>query len=99
MIIEILDLARDDLAAGFEFYENNAAGISRYFLTHLYQDIESLSTSAGAHRQIHRDFYRALSRKFPFAIYYRLNGDRVLVHAVVDCRRHPSWIARHLRKT
>jgi hypothetical protein len=32
------------------------------------------------------------SKRFPFAIYYTLSNDTVLIHAVVDCRRDPAWL-------
>ena len=42
MRIVILPSARDDLASGFEFYEEQAEGIGSYFLESLFSDLESL---------------------------------------------------------
>jgi len=98
MRLQILDLARDDLIAGFRFYERKEKGLGDYFLINLYSDIESLKVFAGIHRQAYRGFHRALSKRFPFAIYYTIETDIVRVRAVVDCRRRPSWIRRHLKQ-
>ncbi len=96
MTIEILDLARDDLIAGFEFYEEREEGVGSHFLECLYRDLDALKITGGTHRKAHRAFHRALSKVFPFAIYYTLDQDIVRIRAVVDCRRDPLWIEGHL---
>ena len=69
MKIVILPSARDDLADGFQFYENQAAGLGGYFLESLFSDIDSLLLYAGVHRMVFGS-YRLLSKRFPYAIYY-----------------------------
>ena len=96
MKTEILSLAEQDLLDGYHFYEKQEAGLGDYFLKNIYLDIESLEEYAGIHLKPHRSFYRLLSKKFPFAIYYRVENDTAFIQAVVDCRRHPEWIQRHL---
>ena len=98
MKIRILDLARDDLINGYRFYEKQRAGLGSYFLENLHNDIESLRFTGGAHSVIHKQFHRALSKRFPWAIYYTLTGESVYIHAVTDCRRDPDWIENHLNK-
>lgn len=97
MRLEILDLARDDLIEGFRFYETKEKGLGSYFLVNLYADIESLRISGGIHRKVFLDFHRALSKRFPFAIYYTVEEHTVRIRAVVDCRKRPSWIIRHIK--
>lgn len=97
MRIEILDKAEDDLVAGFQFYEAKEIGLGTYFLESLYSDIESLKLYGGVHRRAYRDFHRMLSKRFPFAIFYKTAAGTAYVHAVVDCRRSPAWIRAHLR--
>jgi hypothetical protein len=96
--IEILDLAKEDLLEGFRFYEEMEKGIGDYFLTNLFSDIERLKISRGTHRKTFRGLYRALSKRFPVAIYYTVSDDTVWIRSIVDCRRHPAWIRSHLRK-
>lgn len=96
MNIRILSLAVQDLAAGRDFYEAQQAGLGIYFLDALFSDIDSLLLHAGVHVRCF-DFHRALSRRFPFAIYYRLNGETIEVWRVLDCRQHPAKISAYLR--
>jgi hypothetical protein len=74
MTIEILDLAKRDLLDGFHFYEAQGHGLGAYFLSHIFSDIETLQITAGVHFRAHGDYYRLLSQKFPFAIYYTTSG-------------------------
>jgi hypothetical protein len=94
--IEILDKAEDDLVSGFAFYEAQQRGLGRYFRDCLYFDIEMLRIHGGVHRIVYKNYHRALSKRFPFAIFYTLSGETVFIHAVVDCRRRPAWIHARL---
>ena len=96
MRIQILDLAKRDLIDGYHFYEGREAGLGDHFLDSLYSDIDSLALYGGVHRKAYRNFHWLLSRRFPFAIYYTMEAETVFVRAIVDCRRNPSWIRKHL---
>lgn len=69
MKIFILPSALDDLADGFEFYENQEEQLGEYFLNSLLADIDSLKLYGGIHREIF-GYHRSLAKRFPFAIYY-----------------------------
>lgn len=97
MKLRILDVARDDLIGGAGFYDAQGAGLGDYFLACLYSDIESLKLFGGMHPIAYGRFHRALSSRFPFAIYYTLEEDVVVVRSIVDCRRNPSWIRTHTK--
>ena len=95
MNIEILDLAEEDLLVGFLFYEKQSAGLGDYFLDSLYSDVASLMLHAGYHRKVW-GFFRSLSSRFPFAIYYRMEEGTVYVWRVIDCRQDPERIRNQL---
>lgn len=94
--IRISDEALEDLVEGFWFYEAQEAGLGDYFSSHLRADIEGLKVTAGIHRQAYHDYHRLLSRVFPYAIFYTVDRDEIIVWAVVDCRRNPQWIQERL---
>lgn len=89
MRIELLADAEEDLSRGFEFYERQAPGLGQYFLDSLFADIDSLQLYAGIH-PLHFGYHRNLATRFPYAIYYTVDGDRVRVYAVLDCRQSES---------
>jgi hypothetical protein len=96
MKLRLFSWAHDDLLAGKAFYEKQQAGLGAYFLDTLFSDIESLLIHAGLHAQ-HFGYFRALSIRFPFAIYYRINGEVIEVWRVLDCRRNPRRTQRDLK--
>ncbi len=81
MNIRILDEAEQDLIDGFQFYEAREAGLGDYFLNSPFSDIDSLHLYGGIH-SIHFGYYRLLSKRFPFAVYYKVNDDTVSIWAI-----------------
>jgi len=96
MKIRILESAKQDLLDGYSFYEKQGEGLGEYFINTLFSDIESLRLYAGVHQVIF-GFHRLLSKRFPYAIYYKIEGDEVIVYAVLDCRRDPKKTEKRLK--
>jgi len=99
MKLKILDQAEADLIEGFHFYETQQAGIGKYFLANLYADIESLRLFGGIHLKPYKNYHRLLSKRFPFAVFYKVDDEIVFIHAVLDCRRDPAWLRQRLDRT
>ena len=97
MKIKILASATQDLIDGYWFYEKQAEGLGSYFLDTLFSDVDSLAIYGGIHPKYYDKYHRLLSKRFPFAIYYRVENDIALVHAILDCRRNPAWIRKKLK--
>ncbi|MFA6053211.1 MAG: type II toxin-antitoxin system RelE/ParE family toxin [Methylobacter sp.] len=96
MKIQILRSAQQDLIDGYQFYEKQAEGLGAYFLDTLFSDIDSLIINAGVHSIHFEKYYRLLSKRFPFAVYYRVENQTAQVYAVLDCRKRPAWIRKNL---
>jgi plasmid stabilization system protein ParE len=96
MKVQILPSATEDLKKGRDFYDKQGEGLGQYFLDSLFADIDSLTLYGGIH-SVHWGYHRMLSRRFPYAIYYRLSANIVVVWRVLDCRRHPARTRRALR--
>ena len=92
MKIEILPEARDDLIAGFRFYECHASGLGKYFRESILKDVDALASHGGVHAKVF-GYHRSLTKP----IYYRVEANLVRVRAILDCRRNPSWIRRRVR--
>lgn len=82
---------------GFLFYKEQGVEVGHYFMDSLFSDIDSLVLYAGIHRKID-GYHFMLSRRFPFAIYYKIEDDTIRVRRVLDCRRDPRWIRQALKK-
>ncbi|MCE0522341.1 MAG: hypothetical protein LV480_05460 [Methylacidiphilales bacterium] len=66
-----------------------------YLAAALAADIDSLVLFAGIH-PMEFGFHRALSKRFPFGVYYRMEHAVIRIHAVLDLRRNPAWIRHRL---
>jgi len=93
--IQVLDEAEDDLQDGREFYDRQEPGVGDYFAAALAADIDSLILFAGIH-PTEFGFHRALSKRFPFGVYYLVEEEVIRIYAVLDLRRDPAWIRRRL---
>ena len=95
MEIRLLETAKEDLRAGYWFYEQQSVGLGEYFLDCVQADVRSLQIYGGIHAKA-EGFHRLLAKRFPFAIYYLIDNDRIDVYAILDCRRDPTWIESRL---
>ena len=95
MKVRVIRAAFDDLSEGRKFYDRQQPGIGAYFFDSLFAEIDSLVLYAGIN-PIRFGYHRRLARRFPYAIYYRITGDEVIVFRVLDCRRDPKGIRREL---
>ena len=86
-----------DLERGRRFYERQGVGLGDYFLNSLFSDIDGLLVHAGVHRVVF-GFHRLLSKRFPFAVYYRTSGEIIEVWRILDCRQNPDRVSNALKE-
>ena len=96
MSIKILPSAIEDLYAGRLFYEKQGNELGDYFCDSLFSDIDSLALFAGIHEK-HFGHHRLLAKRFPYAIYYKMDENVAVVRRVLDLRRHPDTIQGELK--
>ncbi len=96
MTVVVLEDAAADIESGRQFYETLEPGVGDYFVEAIFSDLGSLVLFAGIH-PVRFDFHRMLSKRFPFGIYYVVEGETAFVYAVLDMRRNPLWIRSELR--
>lgn len=96
MKLRILGAAIEDLDRARLFYEAQCQGLGSYFLDSIFSDIDSLLLLAGVHRRVF-GYYRMLSKRFPYAIYYKLESQSLaVVWRVLDLRQSPVKHAKAL---
>ena len=97
MKIKLLSSAKNDLAIGRSFYEKQGEGLGEYFFDSLFSDIDSLILYGGIHPKF-SGYYRMLAKRFPYAIYYKLEGNSsVVVWRILDLRSNPTRIKQSLK--
>jgi plasmid stabilization system protein ParE len=97
MRIKLLSSAQEDLYEGRLFYEKQGEGLGEYFFDSLFSDIDSLIFYGGIHQKVF-GYHRMLAKRFPYAIYYRLEEESVVVvWRVLDLRSDPYKIKQALK--
>jgi hypothetical protein len=94
--IRILGSGLSDIEVAKHFYDSGENGVGDYFLETVFSEIESLKLYGGIH-PVRWGFHRQIVRKFPFAVYYKMEGDVVIVFRVLDCRRDPNRLKGELK--
>jgi plasmid stabilization system protein ParE len=87
--------AAADIDEAFLWYEGQREGLGHDFLTAAQKLIDAIADQPLRYPVVRRNTRRALLRRFPYTIYYRLYGDIVVVVACMHGRRSPRrWQSR-----
>ena len=82
-----------------DWYEGRRLGLGAEFREGLDQRIAQIADSPMRFRLVRGETRRAILNRFPYAVYFRLDGNDIVVLAVHG-RQHPSrWQARWSRTT
>ena len=95
MRVEILGSGHRDIVLGGRFYDSQQAGLGNYFASYIYSELESLVVFAGIHVR-YAGYYKMVLKKFPYAVYYKIEDDVVKVWRILSCRRDPEWIDKQI---
>ncbi len=87
--------AAADIEEAFLWYERQRAGLGEEFLAVVQSALDHIVTHPTRHPLIHRDTRRALVHRFPYAIFYRVYEEVVVVVACIHGRRDSiRWKSR-----
>ena len=67
--------AEADIAAAFAWYEEQRLGLGTEFLSEIERCLERIEDYPEGHPVIYRRYRRALTRKFPYKIFYIVEPD------------------------
>ncbi|MBO5905771.1 MAG: type II toxin-antitoxin system RelE/ParE family toxin [Kiritimatiellae bacterium] len=95
MTVKLHEQARLDIKRGVAIYDAQSLGLGSYFQTMVIAAIDSLQFFPALHPVI-RGYRRMLIDKFPFAAYYKIYKDMVVVFSVLDTRMDPGTINSRL---
>ena len=79
--------AEADLAGAQVWYESQRAGLGDELLDEVRRAVDALKTDPERRPFYYRDFRRLLTRRFPYKLFYRIEGDRVIVFRILHAKR------------
>ena len=87
--------AAAEVEEAFRWYEERSEGLGLEFLRAADACVATVQRNPAAYPIVHQQTRRALLRKFPYAIFYLIEGDTVVILACFHIRRSPAdWLRR-----
>jgi plasmid stabilization system protein ParE len=87
--------AKDEFEEAAAWYEDRRRGLGEQFVSEIGEAIEKAAERPNQYPVVFGDVRRTVSRRFPFAVYFRVRGDSLVVLAVFHGRRDPAiWKRR-----
>ena len=87
--------AETDLTTAQNWYEKQKSGLGSEFREEISQCVRILEEHPERRPIYYRDFRRLLTRRFPYRIFYRIEGKVVVVFRVLHVRRdYPRQLGR-----
>ncbi|MDQ3606278.1 MAG: type II toxin-antitoxin system RelE/ParE family toxin [Gemmatimonadota bacterium] len=87
--------AEDDVEVAFSWYDKQRPGLGPEFLLSVEAGLAAIQREPELYAIVYRRARRHLLRRFPYALYFVVEGDLVEVIACSHMRRHPRrWRQR-----
>ena len=83
--------AEADLQEAWSWYESQRAGLGDELLDAVRRAVRLLETGPERHPFYYRDFRRLLTHRFPYKLFYLIEGDRVIVFRILHAKRKHQW--------
>ena len=88
--------ARFDIQGAYDWYEERSQGLGDRFLAAVDDCLERVAANPRSFPKVHSDVRRALLRRLPYAILYRIEGEFITALGCFHGRRNPrTWQERH----
>ena len=88
--------AENDIAKALAWYEKQQAGLALEFLSEFNDTVITLEADPLIYQELYRGVRRAVLRRFPYLIWYRVSGKTVSIIACTDARQNPVSTSKHL---
>lgn len=94
--LRFLPEVEDDIMTAYEWYKTKSDTVHEDFLRSFYTAAYEITQNPLLYRKIHKKFRRCLLRRFPYALYFIIDSNTVIVFGVFHCARNPQHIQRTL---
>ncbi|MEN6472666.1 MAG: type II toxin-antitoxin system RelE/ParE family toxin [Syntrophaceae bacterium] len=87
--------AETDIENAFDWYENRVHGLGSEFLLVLDAIFNSILRNHLLYPVVHRNVRRALTRRFPYAVFFIIQESKIVILSVFHVKRSPKiWMGR-----
>ncbi len=82
--------AEAELAEAFNWYEDQVSGLGPDYLHAVEASLYGIARNPESYPVVYRNVHRCLIRRFPYAIFYLVKPERIVVLSVFHVRRNPE---------
>ncbi len=87
--------AEAEMTESYDWYENRVPGLGSDFLLSVDAIFHAIARTPQRYPVVHKNIHRALTRRFPFEVFFLEEETRVVVLAVFHAKRNPkNWQER-----
>jgi len=90
--------SQHDLAAGYDWYQEQRPGLGEEFLAEVLATLKSVERFPELFAHVHGEVRRSVVARFPFAVFYVIEPQRVVVLRVLHTARDPRLWPRSRRR-
>ena len=89
MTLELLvrGRAKADIRRAAKWYEKQREGLGKQFVAEVDAALERIEANPEQYQILHRDIRHAITRLFPYGVFFRIRGNKISVFAVVHLHR------------
>jgi toxin ParE1/3/4 len=95
--LRFLPDVEEDAIGGYLWYEAKSLGLGEDFLRVFYASASEIPRNPLLYPRVYGEFRRRLLRRFPYAIYFMIKEDQVVVIGLFHCARDPRTVRKKLR--
>jgi len=79
--------AKADIRRAAKWYERQKEGLGKRFVAEVDAALERIEANPEQCQIVHRNIRHAITRDFPYGVFYRIRGNKISVFAVVHLHR------------
>jgi toxin ParE1/3/4 len=95
-VLRFLPEVEEDAVAAYAWYEKKSQGLGSQFLRAFYVCADEIARTPLVSPIVHEEFRRRLLRRFPYAVYFRIENSEIVVFGLFHCARSPRTITAAL---
>lgn len=95
--LRFLPEVEEDVIGGYAWYEAKSQGLGEDFLRMFYACVSEITQNPLLYQKVYNEFRRRLLRRFPYAIYFMIKDNQIIVFGLFHCARDPGIIKTKLR--
>ncbi len=95
--LRFLPEVEEDVMGGYTWYEEKAVSLGEEFLRVFYACASEISRNPLRYPKVHHEFRRRLLKRFPYALYFKIEDREIVVFGLFHCARAPHTVRGNLQ--